>query len=446
MRIHKLLISVMGILAAACLAVRCVERAVGQTADSPDAPQSRLMLHERPTGEKYFALSLVPPPETFQSSGPENPVDVVVLIDTSASQTGPYRTDSIASLRSLLASLDAGDRIRLLAVDLHAVDLSGSFAGPVSQEMRAAFTKLDQREPLGSTDLAAALRAAVKSFDPNAARARAVVYIGDGMTKANFFTSDEFAALTSELVAAQAPVHSYAIGPQRDLQLLAALANHTGGTLYVDATETHVAQQAGAALASVVHTPVFWPTQTQLPASLKEAQPRRTPPMRPDRETVLVGVFDGEGLQQIGIQGQVKGHPAEAQWSLSPESVADDLAFLPQLVDAGRGDGGATLPTVGMEGLREVGRLMLARAENLAKMGARELAGGDFVGAQKLIEAARKTDPNNPEAAALEKALQKAVAEAAEAEKKKRTAAPPSPQSRQPSSAPALKKPPPAKR
>jgi hypothetical protein len=89
---------------------------------------------------------------------------------------------------------------------------------------------------------------------------------------------------------------------------------------------------------------------------------------------------------------------------------------------------------------------MLARAENLAKMGARELAGGDFVGAQKLIEAARKTDPNNPEAAALEKALQKAVAEAAEAEKKKRTAAPPSPQSRQPSTAPALKKPPPAKR
>jgi hypothetical protein len=441
MGLKKAWISLTGIFVLGWLAAPCAEQAVGQTSGSPSAPQSRLMLHERPTGEKYFALSLVPPPEALWSSGAESAMDVVVLIDTSASQTGPYRTDSIASLNSLLASLGAGDRVRLFAADLRAVELSGGFVGPVSPEMRAALTKLDGREPLGSTDLAAALRVAVKSFDGNSSRTRGVVYIGDGMTKANFLTSDEFAALTSELVAAQAPVHSYAIGPQRDLQLLAALANHTGGTLYVDATEAHIAQQAGAALATVVHAPVFWPIETQLPASLKDVLPHRTPPLRSDREMVLVGVFEGEGPQQIRIQGRVNGRPAAAQWTLTPENVADDLSYLPQLIDAARGDGGATLPTVGMEGLREVGRLMLARADNLAKMGARELAGGDLIGAQKLIEAARKTDPNNPEAAALEKALQKAAQEAAAAEKK-RAVAPRSPQP-SPGAAPALNKTPP---
>jgi hypothetical protein len=301
-----------------------------------------------------------------------------------------------------------------MAVDLHSVDLSPGFVAPVGNEMSAALAKLDHREPLGSTDIAAGLRAAAKSFETNAVRPRAVVYIGDGMSKANLLSSEEFAALTADLVTARAPVHSYAIGPQRDVQLLAALATHSGGTLYLDAAEAQVAQQAGAAIAAVIHAPVFWPTETNLPASFKEVCPERTPPFRPDREIVLLGLFEGEGPQQIHIRGEVNGGDAEARWNVAPQDSADDLAYLPQLVELAKRDGGATLPTLGMEGLQEIGRLMLERAENLAKMGARELAGGDLIGAQKLIEAARKTDPNNPQAASLEKALRKA-ADAAQA-------------------------------
>jgi hypothetical protein len=52
---------------------------------------------------------------------------------------------------------------------------------------------------------------------------------------------------------------------------------------------------------------------------------------------------------------------------------------------------------------------MLARAEGLTKMGARELAGGNLLGAQKLAEAARRADPNNPQAASLQKAVQRAA-------------------------------------
>jgi hypothetical protein len=398
------------IILAFMIAAAALPRASAQTADSPAAVRSRLLLNEQPAGEKFFALTLVPSPDTFQRSAKEDQgLDVAALVDTSASQTGPYRTDTIAALRTFLASLGAQDRVKLMAVDLNAVDLTEHYVAPQSREMQSGLAKLDLREPLGATDMAAALEAAANSFDANAARPRAVVYFGDGMSKANFLTVDELAAITEELVAARAPLHSYAIGPQRDLQLLATLANHTGGMLYVDAAEAQVAQQAGAALATVVRSPVFWPSETELPRSMKEAYPRRMPPLRPDRVTVVVGVFEGEGLQSVRIQGQVAGSPAEARWTLSPENSADDLAYLPQLVDLARRDGGVTLPTLGDEGLREVGRLLLARGENLAKMGARELAGGDLIGAQKLIEAARKADPNSPQAAALGQALQKAA-------------------------------------
>jgi Mg-chelatase subunit ChlD len=407
-RIHRF--SALGLLLAFCCAVTCPARVHGQTTASPAPERSRLLLNTQPTGETHFALCLSPSPDTFhRAKDSSHAVDVVVLFDTSASQTGVYRTDATAALRSLLASLATGDRVKLMAIDLDPVDLSAGFVAPTGNEMRAALAKLDRREPLGSTDIAAGLQAAARSFESNSARPRAVVYLGDGMSKANFLLSNEFAAITADLVAARAPVHSYAIGPQRDVQLLAALATHTGGTVYLDAAEAHVAQQAGAGIAAVVHAPVFWPTETLLPASMKEVVPQRTPPLRPDRETVILGLFDGEGPQQIRIRGQVNGAPAEAMWTITPEDSADDLAYLPRLVELAQRDGGATLPTLGMEGLREIGRLMLARAENLTKMGARELAGGNLVGAQKLFEAAKKTDPNNPQAASLEKALRKAA-------------------------------------
>jgi Mg-chelatase subunit ChlD len=379
-------------------------------ANSPPASGAQLQLFEKPSGEKFFALSLTPSPETLRTAAPaKQGIDVEVLFDTSASQTGPYRTDAIAALKSLLASLAPTDRVKLTAVDLRPVALTQGLVAPTGPEMKAALERLNQREPLGSTDMGAALRAAADTFANATDRPHAAIYVGDGMSKANFLNSSEFASLTADLVNARTPIHSYVIGPARDMQLLAALANHTGGMVYVDSADANVAQQAGAALAQVVHVPVLWPTEMVLPPSFKETYPKRTPPLRLDRDTVLVGVFEGQGLQSVIVRGVANGASAEAKWTVSPEKSADDLAFLPQLLEAVRADEGATLPTLGSEGLREVGRIMLARADGLTKMGARELASGNLLGAQKLAEAARRTDPNHPQAAALEKAVQKAA-------------------------------------
>ena len=54
------------------------------------------------------------------------------------------------------------------------------------------------------------------------------------MSKANFLATDEFAAVVGGLVEAQVSVHSYSIGPEQNIPLLATLANHTGGMVYVE--------------------------------------------------------------------------------------------------------------------------------------------------------------------------------------------------------------------
>ena len=67
-----------------------------------------------PDGETYFALPLVAPKASGRSAA-DSAHDVVILIDTSASQTGAHRVQSLAVLDDVLASLKNTDRVHLFA-------------------------------------------------------------------------------------------------------------------------------------------------------------------------------------------------------------------------------------------------------------------------------------------------------------------------------------------
>ena len=60
------------------------------------------------------------------------------------------------------------------------------------------------------------------------------LYIGDGMSTANLLGSDAIHPIVDRLTSQHVPVSSYAIGPRVDTQLLACLANQTGGVMAVD--------------------------------------------------------------------------------------------------------------------------------------------------------------------------------------------------------------------
>ena len=111
-------------------------------------------------GANYFALTLAPGQGLPAASGH----DVVVLVDTSASQAGDYRTQGVAALKSLLAELPPEARVQLVAVDVNAVGMTSSFVAPQSQEMAGAVARLEGRVPLGATDMQKALTAAAARF------------------------------------------------------------------------------------------------------------------------------------------------------------------------------------------------------------------------------------------------------------------------------------------
>lgn len=99
---------------------------LGVTTSTWSADQAaNLMTYQGPSGERFFALSLTANSPLPQAAGR----DLVVLVDTSASQTGAYREDSLLALKTLAAHLQPQDRIRIAAIDLKVVPMMDRFGG-----------------------------------------------------------------------------------------------------------------------------------------------------------------------------------------------------------------------------------------------------------------------------------------------------------------------------
>ena len=385
------------------LLMSCVTLGYATTAlSAPPNERARLATFDTATGESYFALSLTPQLDL----PPAKATEIVVLFDTSASQTGLYREDAMSALRSMLGSLGPQDRVQLIAVDLNAIPLSGGFVAADGAEMQAALRKLAIRTPLGSTDMLAALSTGVESFSDEAGNSRAVVYIGDGMSRANILQEKEFAGLMSRFVEKRVAVSSFGIGPRRDVQLLATVANHTGGRVFVD-RENVSAQQSGLALANAARSTVLWPVKANLPQSLQESYPQKIPPFRTDRDSILVGVLNDREPTEVKIEFAAVGGNVPQTWQISGEPSNPEFGFLPQLVDTARENGGLGLPTVGSEGLAEAARVINAEAERLVELGGHALSTGDLAGAQSAAQAAAARDPGNPQAVALSGAVER---------------------------------------
>ncbi|HVC95853.1 MAG TPA: VWA domain-containing protein [Pirellulales bacterium] len=393
--------------------------AVEAPADAPQGKSAVLETYAGPGGEMYFAMKLSPRLRQPMLAAH----DVVVLFDTSASQAGAYREKALAALEALLSGLEPRDRVALSAVDLNAVGLTSSFVAAGGAEMQQALDRLRRRVPLGSTDMGGAVRSAVAQFVEagDTGRVRSVVYIGDGVTTARSIAAGRLHALIDSLVKARISVSSYAVGPLLNDPLLGALANHTGGMLVVDSDQggngngqvnddQADARRIGGFLATAADGAVVWPVSASYPDAFGEVFPGRVPPLRFDRDTVVLGTLAGADVRgELRMNAELAGQTVELAWPLAVAPPDDEYAYLGKLVEMARRDGGIGLPAVGAAGLAELRRTVQGDAQNLARLGQQALAGGNLDQAEKLAAEAARLDPENNEAAIVRGAVGKAT-------------------------------------
>ncbi len=373
-------------------------------------PEPSVQSYVAADGTTYFAVKLAPN-AAVPAGGPR---DVVVLFDTSASQAGRIRAQAFEALNALTADLDDAARVHLVAVDLEAVPLTPGFASPQGEQYKQALAALGQRAPLGATDMPRALRAAAAQFDPQSTASRCVIYIGDGISSAAYLGLEPYRALLDELVASRISVSSYAVGPRVDGQLLACLANQTGGMLAID-DESIDPKQVGSYLAGAVRGTVLWPISSKWPAELTTVYPEKMPPLRTDRDTIVLGKADGplprelkiEVVAQAGAIAEEKTGTRSFHWTLTSGEANPDYAFLPVLVESARVDGGTRLITLGTPGLEEARRIVNEGTHLLGELSRQALVSGNLDTAARLADEALKRDPQDESALAVKKQLAK---------------------------------------
>ena len=104
-------------------------------------------------GQQYFALAVTAPQE--QADEVERHI---LLIDTSASQTGRVRESGFRMVSQVLARLSPNSRVQIFAADVSCESLTQGFVASASKDVNDALQKLSMRTPLGTTNLKVAFQ------------------------------------------------------------------------------------------------------------------------------------------------------------------------------------------------------------------------------------------------------------------------------------------------
>jgi hypothetical protein len=382
-----------------CLGVLCVWSAAGETGPETANPVSSLVRFDVPGGETVFALSLKA--GTTESAGAR---DVAIVIDTSASQAGEHRRQALAVLESCLASLNTSDRVRIFAVDTQVNPLSADFAAPQSPETKAALAALQQRVPLGATDLQPALETALRSLQSD--RSHSLIYIGDGMSTGKLIEWTGFRTLINEFRRQQVPVTSYAIGPRTDLQVLGILAEHTGGVVLVDALvdDTKLpAEKLGQKLARAAEATVFYADELAVSPEIHKLLPRVVPPIRADRETIVLG----EGTIPASLKVTANGAGRSLSWTVKPAASQPGNTFLAGLWQQAEQSDGLLVAVAGNELLNVAREEFEDQVQQLLVVGRQAVATRDLKQAEQIAQVVRQIDPANVEVETILNASQK---------------------------------------
>ena len=341
------------------------------------------------------------------------PTDLVVLIDTSASQTGDHRVNAARAAVALLDKAREDDRYLVAASDIACAPLSTTFAPARSAGSRAALAALEARTPLGSTDIVAVLEGAADLFEASPAP-RGIVYIGDGPGLAGVDTG-EFRRVLTTLKNKRISVSAVGVGPAVNWPCLAAIANATGGMLIVpDATISP--SDAGALMAAAAVQPVAWPEEVVLSGDVPDARlrmlPGSLPPFRADRDSVVIieGPLQGARLDFVleAITADGKGiRPHQTEVAVPAAAPIPENAYVEELYRNARDTDGVYLPTLGREGLDLARNVIRNEATALVKMARQAEASGAHGSAMRLAYASLRKDPDNVDAWVMFTAAQK---------------------------------------
>jgi tetratricopeptide (TPR) repeat protein len=355
-------------------------------------------------GEMLFAWQIQP----TIAAPTARPRDVLVLVDTTASQAGRPLQQAKLIVSSLGNSLAADDRVSVWALSTPAATraLTTDFRPAASADVQDAARALVETEyGAGAADLKAGLEKALATMPGDRARQRVVLYLGDGESAYAPLPEAERLALANKMDLADQFFFAVPLGLKLDAHNLHGLAVSTGGAV-VRIQENITSPQNMTAfidrLKAALDAPVLKPERWQFGPEVGAVFPTKLPPLRGDRSTLVMGKVVKAGAASVtaGVAGLVNGRRVELNLShpLPPAEVENyflNLMFR-QWEGAPHKDAPAMLQSDRVLALAST-QVKLYREEFLTQA-VWAISVDKFDEAEKLYAAALKVDPTDKEA------------------------------------------------
>jgi len=223
------------------------------------------------------------------------------VIDRSGSMTGDAIQHARIAAANMIKRLDARDRLNIISFS---DEVDPLFATPQTLDAETrerAISFAERLRPGGGTDIALALRTAIKSQDRKDGRPRVIVFMTDGQSEA------EQALDAAKADVDDARVFTLGLGKEVNKALLQRIAAvKRGRFIYVD-SPTNLDSEVGKLAASIAR-----PVLVNVSVEIEGAQgvriyPRSIPDLFAQDELLVTGRLRGKGTAKVVFKGLLNG-------------------------------------------------------------------------------------------------------------------------------------------
>ncbi|TAH39368.1 MAG: hypothetical protein EYC70_00875 [Planctomycetota bacterium] len=295
---------------------------------APGAAPVTFLPHRRGEDGYFLALLSAPPlPEAAVEDAA--PLDLLLIADTSGSLHGPQRDAQVAFVEALLSALGPRDSFNLMTCDFEARFAFGEPHAAGAEAVKDALAFLEQREPLGWSDL-------VHGFEAAVARVREgtqVLYVGDGVPTAGDTDPAAVSAALQRLYPGMGVFHAVVPGSVSEPIVLRAIAGMGGGTLRaVDAA--HPAAAAHEWLRETTR-PALRNLQVRFEGVAAAAvYPERLQNLPAGSQHMLLGRYDtaqGDASGKLVVTGELGGRELRFEAPIALAAAESGNEFIPRL-------------------------------------------------------------------------------------------------------------------
>ncbi|HAM72114.1 MAG TPA: hypothetical protein DCM86_10770, partial [Verrucomicrobiales bacterium] len=294
-----------------------------------------LLTHRPEAGEDgYFLLLAAPRLATASESA--TPKDVVFVLDSSGSMSGPKLEQAKRALRFCVENLNERDRFDILRFSTDVEPLFQQLREATPSSREEAFRFLARVRPTGGTAIHEALTQALASRPANSDRSFVIVFLTDGRPTVGITDENQIAQVVTGRGGAERDsltrVFCFGIGTDVNTHLLDRITESTrAASAYVLANED--IEVKVSAFFARIKDPALVGLELVPPAGIRFTRlyPHPLPDLYKGQQILVAGRYSGQGRDPIRITGRLEGQAREFSREVSFPDVSTANDFLPRL-------------------------------------------------------------------------------------------------------------------